>query len=117
MKTIGTYQDKNLISSLLIIPKIKKSSSSIHTNTFIDEISSLNSINLKSSSNENAESAFSDEQIIFKEKLTSNFKENLSNLEKSKLQTQNLIENLKLNLNEVENFTHSHILRLSNSIF
>ena len=105
-KTVGTLQDKNLISSLLIIPKIKKSSN----------MSSMNSINFKSSSNENAESAFSDEQILFKEKLTINFNENLSHLEKSKAQTNNLIENLKSSLNQVESF-NNHVLRLSNSIF
>ena len=105
-KTVGTLQDKNLISSLLIIPKIKKSSN----------MSSMNSINFKSSSNENAESAFSDEQILFKEKLTTNFNENLSHLEKSKAQTNNLIENLKSSLNQVESF-NNHVLRLSNSIF
>ncbi len=64
-RTISTYQDTNLISSLLITPKVKRSSNSIHTNI---DISCLNSINLNSSLNENGESVFSDDFVLLKEK-------------------------------------------------
>lgn len=83
------------ISSLLITPTIRKS-----------VCSSVMSEAMECSS-------YLDEQTRMREVLARNFEERFHNLERSKQQTRNVIESLKLNLNDIELMTANNIFKIT----
>lgn len=103
------YVQKPSVSSLLIQPSIRKAysghllASSEHTKS---KILSTDILAEKAS-------CILDEQNKFKENLFEKFHEKLSNLDKSKCQTKNIIDNLKSNLNEIEAMTANSIYKLT----
>lgn len=85
------------ISSLLITPNIRKP-----IGTFCHE--SLEIPN---------ESILRDEQMRARESLAKSFQDKLINLERSKIQTKNILESLKLNLNDIELLTANNIYKIT----
>lgn len=89
---------KTLVSSLLITPSIKKSSSNL-----IDYCSGKKKL----------ENAHLEEQNRLRKTLMANFDDRMRNLEKSKMQTKHMIDSLKLNLNDIELKTANNIFKIT----
>ena len=104
-------QPKSLISSMLFTPTLRRSASTVGSNTHESALRQ-HGCGTKSVNWSDGVTA-TDQQIMFKETITKNFQNNLHNLEKSKMQTQNVIDNLRTNLSEIEIFTANNIFKLT----
>lgn len=104
-------QPKSLISSMLFTPTLRRSTSSVGV-CAQESAHRQHGCGGKSVIWSDSHSA-TDQQIMFKETITKNFQNNLHNLEKSKMQTQNVIDTLKSNLSEIEIFTANNIFKLT----
>ena len=102
----NTLQPKSLISSLLFTPSIRKSASYTNSDTakFVEK---------NAWSGAGVPTCCTDQQNMFKESITKNFQENLNNLERSKVQTQNVIDNLRTSLSEIEILTANNIFKIT----
>lgn len=85
-------------SSLLITPNIRKPG-----NCYSESLENQN------------ESILRDEQMRARETLAKSFQDKLMSLERSKIQTKNIIESLKLNLNDIELLTANNIFKITSS--
>jgi hypothetical protein len=116
----GTLQPKSLISSLLITPNINKSrarSCCLQTSNNLACCTDLNNYatSYESRTDKNQENnCCLDEQERLKHQLAQNFKENEFIFERGKTQTQNILDNLKLSLNEIELLTANNIFQITN---
>ena len=102
---------KSLISSMLFTPTLRRSTSSAGAS--VHEAPHRNGCGGGKTVNWSDGIGATDQQIMFKETITKNFQDNLSNLEKSKIQTQNVIDNLRTSLSEIEIFTANNIFKLT----
>ena len=117
--TMSTLQPKSLISSLLITPNINKSRArSCCLQSSNDSAcckDSMNYASFESKMEKNHENnCCLDEQERLKHQLAQNFKENEFIFERGKTQTQNILDNLKLSLNEIELLTANNIFQITN---
>lgn len=95
--TTTTSSRPNEVSSLLITPTIRKSAC-LTTEQCIASSSTAVAL---------------DEPTRLREILAKNFEERYQNLERSKQQTRNIIESLKLNLNDIELMTANNIFKIT----
>ena len=104
----NNLQPKSLISSLLFTPTLRRSASSaganIHEPAHRCGGKSVNWADIP---------GHTDQQVMFKETISKNFQENLNNLERTKIQPQNIIDNLRTSLSEIEIFTANNIFKLT----
>lgn len=91
-------QTNQAVSSLLITPNIRKPGN--YYNECLE--------------NQN-ESILRDEQMRAREALAKSFQDKLMSLERSKIQTKNIIESLKLNLNDIELLTANNIFKITSN--
>ncbi|CAF0968252.1 unnamed protein product [Brachionus calyciflorus] len=92
------------ISSLLITPTIRKSIGQSY----------IESLDSNIPPNETISNCFlGDEHNRAKESLEKSFQDKLMSLERSKIQTKNILESLKLNLNDIELLTANNIYKIT----
>lgn len=111
LQTTNIPLNKNAISNLLITPTIRKSIGS----SIMDSIENTHQHHHHQHQTEviNTPNPLIDEQNRIKECLAKNFQDKLLNLEKSKMQTKNILESLKLNLNDIELMTANNIFKIT----
>ena len=119
-KNKNTLQPRSLISSMLITPNLRKSYLNQTQSVLVQQQSVKHNQNdqnfykiVNSDVLNEKTNQILDEQNRFKESLFQNFQEKLINLQKSKAQTQNLIDSLRTNLNEIEVLTANNIFKIT----
>ena len=105
----NTLQPKSLISSMLFTPTIRKSAIYANSEVKFGE----KSVWQGGAGGGCCGGAITEQQNMFKESITKNFQENLYNLERSKVQTQNVIDNLRTSLSEIEILTANNIFKIT----
>lgn len=113
---LNTMQPKSLISSLLFTPTIRKSAIFANNELKYADKNVWHGVGGSNCGGGNggvSGGTITEQQNMFKESITKNFQENLYNLERSKVQTQNVIDNLRTNLSEIEILTANNIFKIT----
>lgn len=95
---------KQPVSSLLITPTIRKSIGNSYVESLDTQFIPKENI---------SNSVLNDEHNRAKESLAKSFQDKLLSLERSKIQTKNILESLKLNLNDIELLTANNIFKIT----